>query len=132
MDEDYKRDYPYDTLASKVIGFTGADNQGILGLEVTYDSVLTGTNGSINAVTDARGIELAEYSETRTEPIPGNDLVTTLDLNIQRYVTQAAEKVQIEKKSKQGVCNNDQSPKWRDICHGGCAGIQPERTVQTG
>lgn len=54
MDEDYKRSYPYDTLASKVIGFTGADNQGILGLEVTYDSVLTGTNGSINAVTDAR------------------------------------------------------------------------------
>lgn len=98
MDEDYKRSYPYDTLASKVIGFTGADNQGILGLEVTYDSVLTGTNGSINAVTDARGIELAEYSETRTEPIPGNDLVTTLDLNIQRYVTQAAEKVLIEKK----------------------------------
>ena len=103
VDEDYKRSYPYDTLASKVIGFTGADNQGILGLEVTYDSVLTGTNGSINAVTDARGIELAEYSETRTEPIPGNDLVTTLDLNIQRYVTQAAEKVQIEKKANR-VC----------------------------
>ena len=93
VDEDYKRSYPYDTLASK----------GILGLEVTYDSVLAGTNGSINAVTDARGIELAEYSETRTEPIPGNDLVTTLDLNIQRYVTQAAEKVLIEKKANR-VC----------------------------
>lgn len=70
MDEDYKRSYPYDTLASKVIGFTGADNQGILGLEVTYDSVLTGTNGSINAVTDARGIELAEYSEPGQSPFP--------------------------------------------------------------
>ena len=127
VDEDYKRSYPYDTLASKVIGFTGADNQGILGLEVTYDSVLTGTNGSINAVTDARGIELAEYSETRTEPIPGNDLVTTLEI----WDTGCRESPDREK-SKQGVCNNDQSPKWRDICHGGCAGIQPERTVQTG
>ena len=114
VDEDYKRSYPYDTLASKVIGFTGADNQGILGLEVTYDRVLTGTNGSINAVTDARGIELAEYSETRTEPVPGNDLVTTLDLNIQRYVTQAAEKVLIEKKANR-VCAITINPKNGEI-----------------
>ena len=80
VDEDYKRNYPYNELASKILGFTGADNQGILGLEVSYDSVLTGVSGSINAVTDARGIELAEYAETRTDPIPGNDLVTTIDI----------------------------------------------------
>ena len=82
VDEDYKRNYPYDELASKMIGFTGADNQGILGLEVSYDSVLTGVPGSINAVTDARGIEVAEHAETRNDPIPGDGLVTTIDINI--------------------------------------------------
>ena len=97
VDEDYKRNYPYDELASKMLGFTGADNQGILGLEVSYDSVLTGVPGSINAVTDARGIELAEYAETRNDPIPGDDLVTTIDINIQKYATQAAYKVMTEK-----------------------------------
>lgn len=103
VDEDYKRNYPYDELASKMLGFTGADNQGILGLEVSYDSVLTGVSGSINAVTDARGIELAEYAETRTDPIPGNDLVTTIDINIQKYATQAAYKVLTEKNANR-VC----------------------------
>lgn len=103
VDEDYKRNYPYDELASKMIGFTGADNQGILGLEVSYDSVLTGVPGSINAVTDARGIELAEYVETRNDPIPGDDLVTTIDINIQKYATQAAYKVMTEKNANR-VC----------------------------
>lgn len=103
VDEDYKRNYPYDELASKMIGFTGADNQGILGLEVSYDSVLTGVPGSINAVTDARGIELAEYAETRNDPIPGDDLVTTIDINIQKYATQAAYKVMTEKNANR-VC----------------------------
>ena len=103
VDEDYKRNYPYDELASKMRGFTGADNQGILGLEVSYDSVLTGVPGSINAVTDARGIELAEYAETRNDPIPGDDLVTTIDINIQKYATQAAYKVMTEKNANR-VC----------------------------
>lgn len=103
VDEDYKRNYPYDELSSKMLGFTGADNQGILGLEVSYDSVLTGVPGSINAVTDARGIELAEYAETRNDPIPGDDLVTTIDINIQKYATQAAYKVMTEKNANR-VC----------------------------
>lgn len=103
VDEDYKRNYPYDELASKMLGFTGADNQGILGLEVSYDSVLTGVPGSINAVTDARGIELAEYAETRNDPMPGDDLVTTIDINIQKYATQAAYKVMTEKNANR-VC----------------------------
>lgn len=103
VDEDYKRNYPYDELASKMLGFTGADNQGILGLEVSYDSVLTGVPGSINAVTDVRGIELAEYAETRNDPIPGDDLVTTIDINIQKYATQAAYKVMTEKNANR-VC----------------------------
>ena len=103
VDEDYKRNYPYDELASKILGFTGADNQGILGLEVSYDSVLTGTPGSINAVTDARGVELAEYADTRTDPEAGDDLITTLDINIQKYAEQAAYKVMTEKNAER-VC----------------------------
>lgn len=97
IDEDYKRYYPYGSLASKVLGFTGGDNQGIVGIEVKYDSVLAGTSGSINTVTDAKGIEIADMAETRVDPIPGNNLVTSLDLNIQKYATQAALKVREEK-----------------------------------
>lgn len=103
VDEDYKRNYPYNELASKILGFTGADNQGILGLEVSYDSVLTGTPGSINAVTDAKGVELAEYADTRTDPKAGNSLITTLDINIQKYAEQAAYKVMTEKNAER-VC----------------------------
>lgn len=114
VDEDYKRNYPYDDLASKMLGFTGADNQGILGLEVSYDSVLTGVSGSINAVTDARGIELAEYAETRTDPVPGDDLVTTIDINIQKYATQAAYKVMTEKNANR-VCVLVMNPKNGEI-----------------
>ena len=103
-----------DSLASKAIGFTGGDNQGILGMEVTYDSVLTGTNGSINAVTDAKGIELAEYAESRIEAVPGKDLVTTLDINIQKYITQAAYKVLEEKKANR-VCAISINPQNGEI-----------------
>ena len=90
VDEDFKRYYPYGELASKVLGFTGGDNQGIIGLEVSYDSVLEGTPGMILTMTDARGIELDEAGENRMEPIDGNDLVISMDMNIQKYATQLA------------------------------------------
>lgn len=99
VDEDYKRYYPYNELASKVLGFTGGDNQGIIGLEVEYDSVLTGINGQILTLTDARGIELEGKSERRTEPVTGYDLQISLDYNIQKYVQQAALKVMEEKQA---------------------------------
>lgn len=97
VDEDYKRYYPYDTLASKVLGFTGADNQGILGLEVKYDSYMQGTNGKILTLTDARGIEIENAGETRMEPINGYDLHISMDVNIQQYCEQAAEKAYRQK-----------------------------------
>ncbi len=92
VDEDYKRYYPYESLGSKVLGFTGADNQGIIGLEVTYDSYMQGTNGKILTLTDARGIEIENAGETRMEPVNGNDLYISMDVNIQQYCEQAAEK----------------------------------------
>lgn len=97
VDEDYKRYYPYSTLASKVLGFTGADNQGILGLEVKYDSYLKGKNGKILTLTDARGIEIENAGEHRVEPVNGNDLRISMDYNIQMYCQQAAEKVYTKK-----------------------------------
>lgn len=97
VDEDYKRYYPHDTLASTVLGFTGADNQGIVGLEVKYDEYMQGTNGKILTLTDARGIEIENAGETRMEPVNGNDLYISLDVNIQRYCEQAAEKAYIKK-----------------------------------
>ena len=97
VDEDYKRYYPYDTLASTVLGFTGADNQGIVGLEVAYDSYMQGTNGKILTLTDARGIEIENAGESRLEPVNGNNLVISLDYNIQMYCEQAAEKTYIKK-----------------------------------
>uniref|UniRef100_N2BD54 Stage V sporulation protein D (Sporulation-specific penicillin-binding protein) n=1 Tax=Eubacterium plexicaudatum ASF492 TaxID=1235802 RepID=N2BD54_9FIRM len=92
VDEDYKRYYLYDNLASKVLGFTGGDNQGIIGLEVVYDKKMMGTNGKILTLTDARGVELADAGETRQNPIDGNNLRISLDYNIQMYAQQAAEK----------------------------------------
>lgn len=97
VDEDYKRYYPYDELASKVLGFTGSDNQGIIGLEVKYESYLKGQNGTILTTTDARGIELQGIAEDRKEAVPGNTLQISLDYNIQAYAQQAAEKVMEEK-----------------------------------
>ena len=99
VDEDYKRYYPYDTLASTVLGFTGSDNQGIVGLEVAYDSYLQGTSGKILTLTDARGIEIENAGETRLEPVNGNDLVISLDYNIQMYCEQAAERAYVQKEA---------------------------------
>lgn len=93
VDEDYKRFYPYGSLASKVLGFTGSDNQGIIGLEVEYDSYLQGVNGTILTLATAHGIEIENAAENRIEPIPGNSLYTSLDVNIQMYAEQAATKV---------------------------------------
>ncbi len=97
VDEDYKRYYPYDTLASKVLGFTGADNQGILGLEVKYDSYMQGADGKILTLTDARGIEIENAGETRMEPVNGYDLYISMDVNIQEYCEQAAKKAYLQK-----------------------------------
>ena len=101
MDEDYKRYYPYGTLASKVLGFTGGDNQGIIGLEVEYEEVLAGTPGKILTTTDARGIEIDSVGESRTEPVAGNNLRISLDADIQEFVQQAALKVMEEKQRKE-------------------------------
>ena len=90
VDEDYKRYYPYDSLGSKVLGFTGGDNQGIIGLEVIYEEYLQGEAGTILTVTDAKGVEVAEAGEERVEPIAGRDLYISMDMNIQSYATQLA------------------------------------------
>ena len=100
VDEDYKRYYPFGTLASKVLGFAGADNQGILGIESRYDDVLKGTDGKILTLTDYQGIEIENAAETRVEPVNGNDLYLSVDYNVQCYVQQAAEKVLKAKKAK--------------------------------
>ena len=100
VDEDYKRYYPYDSLASKVLGFTGADNQGIIGLEVKYEEYLKGTEGTILTVTDARGVEIDEAGEERIEPVAGNDLYISLDMNIQSYATQLAKQVMETKEAE--------------------------------
>lgn len=103
VDEDYNRYYPYDSLAAKVIGFTGGDNQGVVGLEVYYDNILMGKEGSIKTITDARGIEIANLPESRVNPVAGYNLVTTIDVNIQRYIEQSAEIV-LKKKNAKRVC----------------------------
>ncbi len=100
VDEDYKRYYPYGSLASHVIGFTGADNQGIIGLEVTYDDSLSGTDGAILTLTNASGIEIENASEDRIEPISGKSLLLSLDINIQTYAEQAAARVMEQKAAK--------------------------------
>lgn len=99
VDEDFKRFYPYSELASKVLGFTGGDNQGIIGLEVKYEEYLKGKNGTILTTTDARGIELDGVAEDRVEPVAGNTLKISLDANIQMYAQQMAEKVMEEKQA---------------------------------
>lgn len=100
VDEDYKRYYPYDSLASKVLGFTGGDNQGIIGLEVEYDEVLKGIPGKILTTTDARGVEINGLGERRAEPVKGNTLRLSLDISIQEFVQQAALKVMEEKQAE--------------------------------
>lgn len=100
VDEDYTRYYPYKTLASKVLGFTGGDNQGIIGLEVQYDAYLQGIEGTILTTTDARGIEVENTSEGRVEPIPGSNLYISLDYTIQSYVQQVAKRIMEQKEAK--------------------------------
>lgn len=102
VDEDYKRYYPYGSLASKVLGFTGADNQGIIGLEVMYEKYLRGRDGLILTISDAKGTELQNAAEERVEPVPGNTLTVSLDVNIQKYAEQAAYQV-MEKKGAKAV-----------------------------
>lgn len=101
VDEDYKRYYPFDSLASKVLGFTGSDNQGIIGLEVSYEDQLKGMDGRILTLTDAAGAEVDRAAEDRVEPIAGNDLYLSLDVNIQMYAEQAAYKTLEQKQAKQ-------------------------------
>ena len=101
IDEDYKRVYPYNELASKVLGFTGADNQGILGVEAKYDTYMSGTNGQILTLSDAGGIEIKGSREDRILPVDGQDLYTTLDVNIQKYATQLAWETMVKKEAKQ-------------------------------
>ena len=110
VDEDYKRYYPYGNLASKVLGFTGADNQGIIGLEVKYDTYLEGKNGTILTITDARGVEIEGQAESRIEPVAGYDLITSIDVNIQKYATQLAYEV-MDKKEAEGVSMIVMNPK---------------------
>ncbi|MGN0466919.1 MAG: peptidoglycan D,D-transpeptidase FtsI family protein [Lachnospiraceae bacterium] len=100
VDEDYKRYYPLEDLASKVIGFTGGDNQGIIGLEVKYDSYLQGKSGKILTLTDYKGVEIKNAAEDRVEPVNGKSLYLSLDVNIQKYVEQAAKKVKLQKQAK--------------------------------
>lgn len=114
VDEDFKRYYPYENLASKVLGFTGGDNQGIIGLEVKYEEYLKGQNGMILTTTDARGIELEGIAEDRIEPVPGNTLKLSLDYNIQKYAEQAAQKV-MEEKQADGVSILLMNPKNGEI-----------------
>ena len=110
VDEDYRRYYPYGSMASEVLGFTGGDNQGIIGLEVEYESILEGTPGQILALTDARGIELTGVGESRRDPVAGKDLVISLDYNIQQYAEQAARQV-MEKKQADSVSILIMNPK---------------------
>lgn len=100
VDEDYARYYPYDSLGAKILGFTGGDNQGIIGLEVKYDDYLQGKEGKILTTTDVRGIEVKNSAETRIDPVMGESLHISLDYNIQAYVTQIAEKVMLQKQAK--------------------------------
>ena len=102
VDEDYRRHYPYGSLASRVLGFTGGDNQGIIGLEVQYESWLKGQDGMILTLSDAAGVEIENAAEDRLEPVAGHDLVTSLDVNIQKYAEQAAYQV-LEKKHAKSV-----------------------------
>lgn len=114
VDEDYKRYYPYDTLASRVLGFTGGDNQGIIGLEVEYEKYLKGQDGKILTLSDAAGVEIENAAEDRIEPVAGNDLTISLDVNIQKYAEQAAYQV-MEKKNANSVSVIVMNPKNGEI-----------------
>ena len=126
VDEDYKRNYPYGNLASKVLGFTGSDNQGIVGLEVKYESILKGTDGQILTMTDARGVELSDTGEGRKEPVSGKNLILSLDANLQEYAQQAAYQA-LEQKQADSVSIILMRPAERgDPGDGKCTGIRSE------
>ena len=101
-----------------MLGFTGGDNQGIIGLEVVYDEYLQGEEGFILTTTDARGIEVVNEAEKKVDPVDGNSLVLSLDYNIQMYAQQATQKVMEAKEAKGCVCNPHESSERRDLCHG--------------
>lgn len=128
VDEDFKRYYPKGKLASRVIGFTGGDNQGIIGLEVEYEEILKGINGKILTTTDARGIEQNGIGESRQEPVAGRDLKVSLDVNIQAYCQQAAEKAMAEKQAD-SVSILLMNPRTENLCLCQCAGVRPQRSV---
>ena len=123
VDEDYRRYYPYDSLASRVLGFTGGDNQGIIGLEVVYEEWLKGVNGTILTQADAAGVEIENAFEDRIEPVPGNDLYISLDVNIQQYAQQAAYETMERKGAKQVsvIVMNPQN--------GQCSGVSFKRSL---
>lgn len=114
VDEDYKRYYPYGSLASKVLGFTGADNQGIIGLEVVYEQYLKGTDGMILTMADAAGVEIENAFEDRIEPVAGNDLYISLDVNVQKYAEQAAYET-MQKKGAKSVSVIVMNPKNGEV-----------------
>lgn len=116
VDEDYKRYYPYGSLASKVLGFTGGDNQGVIGLEVQYDAYLKGTNGKILTMTDARGVEMENGAEDRIEPVAGNDLRISLDMEIQQICRALAYQTLEKKNAEKSIHHRDEPAKWGDLC----------------
>ena len=123
VDEDFKKILPYDRLASRVLGFTGSDNQGIIGLEVQYEKYLKGTDGKILTLTDAAGIELENEAEDRIEPEAGRDLQASLDVNIQMYAEQAAYQT-MQKKNANRVSDHRDEPEERgNLCNGKCTGV---------
>ena len=125
VDEDFKRYYPQGKLASRVIGFTGGDNQGIIGLEVEYEEILKGINGKILTTTDARGIEQNGIGESRQEPVAGRDLKVSLDVNIQAYCGKGDGR----KTGGQRLDSSYESAERRNLCLCQCAGVRPQRSV---
>lgn len=129
VDEDYKRYYPYDTLASKVLGFTGGDNQGIIGLEVKYEEVLKGTEGTILTVTDARGVELATGGRRTCGAHTGEGSVYQHGPEYPELCDPACQAGDGNQRSRKGIDHCHQSQEWRTLCNGGCPGIRSESSV---
>lgn len=117
VDEDYKREYRYDSLASKVLGFTGGDNQGIIGLEVSYEKYLKGLDGSILTMTTAYGTEIENGAEDRIEPVAGWTLNTSLDLPVMEYTDQLANYLLKKKQAEKRGYYCYESSEWRDLCN---------------
>ena len=123
VDEDYARYYPYGSLASKVLGFTGSDNQGIIGLEVKYDAYLQGHEGKLLTKTDVRGIEVENEAEKRENPVPGHHLNISLDYNIQKFAAQVADKVLEQKQAKGVSIILMNPPERRNLCACECTRV---------